>query len=117
MIATEPLLDQVDCKRIFTSIFLATDGQLIQANPHVLKVEMTISKPEGLGFHEQPLDQVKQTDSLWYTKEEFETYRKYLHSIRAREAVQTALTGNIVKVLSSVGYTNPLSPVHLTWTT
>ena len=43
MVATAPLLDQVDCKGIFTPIFLAAYGRLIQANPQVIEVKMIFS--------------------------------------------------------------------------
>ena len=92
LVFTESLLDQVDGKGIFTPTFLAADGRLIQANPQVTEVKMTISKPEGLGFHEQPLDHVEETDSLLYTKGEFEAYNEYLHASCAQKAIQTAMT-------------------------
>ena len=41
---------------------------------------MVISKPKGLGFHESPLDHMEDTDSLLYTKGEFEAYNEYLHA-------------------------------------
>ena len=80
MIVTTPVLDQVDCRGIFTPIFQTTDGRLIQANPQVVEVKMAISKPENLGFHEAPLDHMEDTESLLYTKAEFEAYSEYLHA-------------------------------------
>ena len=85
MIVTTPVLDQVDCKSIFTPIFQTVDGRLIQANPQTVEVKMAISKPENLGFHEAPLDHVEDTESLLYTKAEFEAYSEYMHASRARK--------------------------------
>ena len=70
MIVTTPVLDQLDFKGIFTPIFQATNERLIQVNPQVTEVKMVISNPEGLGFHESPLDHMEETDSLLYTKSE-----------------------------------------------
>ena len=92
MIVTTPVLEQVDCKGIFTPIFQATDGRLVQANPQIEEVKMALSKPEGLGFHESPLDHMEETDTLLYTKGELEAVGEYLHASRARKAIQSALT-------------------------
>ena len=92
MIVTTPVLYQVDCKGIFTPIFQATNRRLIQASPQVTEVKMVISNPEGLGFHESPLDHMEKTDSLLYTNGEFEAYNEYLHASQARKAVHTAMT-------------------------
>ena len=43
-------------------------------------VKMVISNPEGLGFHESPLDHMEEKDSLLYTMSEFEACNKYLHA-------------------------------------
>ena len=51
MIVTNPVLEQVSCQRILTPIFRATDGRLIQANPQIVEVKISLSKPENLGFH------------------------------------------------------------------
>ena len=92
MIVMTPVLDQVDCRGIFTPIFQTTDGRLIQANPQVVEVKMAISKPENLGFHEAPLDHMEDTESLLYTKAEFEAYSEYLHASRAQKAITSAMT-------------------------
>ena len=110
MIVTTPVLDQVDCKGIFTPIFQTTDGRLIQANPQVAEVKMAISKPEGLGFHESPLDHMEDTDSLLYTKGEFDAYNEYLHASRARKAIQSALTQKHCASKASCGSYQPSEP-------
>ena len=45
MIVTTPVLDQVDCKSIFTPIFQTVDGRLIQANPQAVEVRMVFCNP------------------------------------------------------------------------
>ena len=80
MIVTTPVQDQVDCRGVFTPIFETIDGRLVQANPHIVEVKMAISKPENLGFHKAPLDHIEDTDSLLYTKAEFEAYSEFLHA-------------------------------------
>ena len=54
LIVTTPVLDRVDCHGVFTPIFETIDGKLVQANPQIVEVKMTISRPENLGFHEAP---------------------------------------------------------------
>ena len=110
MIVTTPVLDQVDCKGIITPIFQTTDGRLIQANPQAAEVKMVISKPEGLGFHESPLDHMEDTDSLLYTKGEFEAYNEYLHASRVRKAIQSALTRKYCASTASCGSYQPSEP-------
>ena len=110
MIVTTPVLDQVYCKGIFTPIFQATDSRLIQANPQIAEVKMIISKPEGLGFHESPLDHMEETVSLLYTKGEFEAYNKYLHASRACKAIQSALTRKYCASTASCGSYQPSEP-------
>ena len=80
LIVTTPVLDRVDCNGVFTPIFETIDGRLIQANPQIVEVKMSVSKPENLGFHEAPLDHIEDTESLLYTKAEFEAYSKFLHA-------------------------------------
>ena len=92
LIVTTPVLDRVDCNEVFTPIFETTEGKLITANPHIVEVKMSISKPEQLGFHEDPLDHIKDTKSLLYTKAEVKAYSEFLHASRARKAITTALT-------------------------
>ena len=67
LIVTTPVLDRVDCNRVFTPIFETTEGKLITATPHIMEVKMSTSKPEQLGFHEAPLDHLEETESLLYT--------------------------------------------------
>ena len=110
MIVTTPVLDQVDCKGIFTPIFQATDGRLIQASPQVAEVKMVILNPEGLGFHESPLDHMEETDSLLYTKGELEAYNEYLHASRARKAIQTAMMRKYCASTASCGSYQPSEP-------
>ena len=71
---------------------------------------MAISNPEGLGFHESPLDHVEETDSLLYTKCEFEAYNEYLHASRARKAIQTAMTRKYCASTASFGSYQPSEP-------
>ena len=92
MIVTNPVLDQVNCQGIFTPIFQTIDGRLIQANPQISEVKITLSKPENLGFNEAPLDHAEESESLLYTKAEFEAYSEYLHASRARKAISAAMT-------------------------
>ena len=71
---------------------------------------MVISKPEGLGFHESPLDHMEDTDSLLYTKGEFEAYNEYLHASQARKAIQSALTRKYCQSTASCGSYQPSEP-------
>ena len=72
LIVTQPVLDQVDCHGVFSPIFETVDNKLVQANPQIVEVKMTILKKENLGFHEASLDHIEDTESLLYTKAEFE---------------------------------------------
>ena len=110
MIVTTLVLDQVDCKGIFTPIFQAIDERLIQASPQVTEVKMVISSPEGLGFHESPLDHMEETDSLLYTKSKFEDYNENLHASRSRKAIQTAMTRKYCAKPASCGSYQPSEP-------
>ena len=110
MIVTTPVLDQVDCKSIFTPIFQTVDGRLIQANPQTVEVKMAISKPENLGFHEAPLDHTEDTESLLYSKAEFEAYSEYMHASRARKAITSAMTRKYCASTSSCGSYQPSEP-------
>ena len=110
MIVKTPVLDQVSCQGVFTPIFQTTDGRLIQANPQIVEVKMTLSKPENLGFHEAPLEHVEDTESLLYTKAEFEAYSEYLHASRARKAITSALTWKYCASTSSCGSYQPSEP-------
>ena len=109
MIVTTPVLDQVDCKTIFTPIFQSVDGRLIQANPQAVEVKMAISKPEDLGFHEAPQDHID-TESLLYTKAEFEVYSEYMHASRARKAITSAMMRKYCASTSSCGSYQPSEP-------
>ena len=71
---------------------------------------MTISKPENLGFHEAPLDYVEDTESLLYTKAEFEAYSEYLHASRAWKAITSALTRKYCASTASCGSYQPSEP-------
>ena len=110
MIVTTPVLDQVDCRGVFTPIFETIDGRLVQANPQIIEVKMAISKPENLGFHEAPLDHIEDTESLLYTKAEFEAYSEFLHASRARKAITTAITRKYCASTASCGSYQPSEP-------
>ena len=110
MIVTTPVLDQVDCKGIFTPIFQTVDGRLIQANLQVVEVQMAISKLEILGFHEAPLDHMEDTESLLYTKGEFKAYSEYLHASRACKAITSAMTRKYCASTTSCGSYQPSGP-------
>ena len=110
IVATNPVLDQVNCQGIFAPIFETNDGRLIQANPQISEVKITLSKPEYLGFHEAPLDHMEEVESLLYTKAEFEAYSEYLHSSRARKAISTAMTRKYCASTTSCGSYQPTEP-------
>ena len=110
MIVTTPVLDQVSCQGMFTPIFQTTDRRLIQANPQIVEVAITLSKPENLGFHEAPLEHVEELESLLYTKAEFEAYSEYLHASRARKAITSALTKKYCASTASCGSYQPSEP-------
>ena len=71
---------------------------------------MVISNPEGLGFLESPLDHMEETDWLLYTKSEFKAYNEYLHTSRARKAIQTAITQKYCASTASCGSYQPSEP-------
>ena len=110
MIVTKPVLDQVSCQGIFTPIFETIDGRLIQANPQISEVKITLSKPENLGFHEAPLDHIEESESLLYTKAEFEAYSEYLHASRAGKAISAAMTRKYCASTTSCGSYQPTEP-------
>ena len=110
LIVTTPVLDRVDCHGVFTPIFETIHGKLVQANPQIVEVKMTISKPENLGFHEAPLDHIEDTESLLYTKAKFEAYSEFLHASRARKAITTALTCRYCTGSDSCGSNQPSEP-------
>ena len=110
LIVTIPVLDRVDCNGVFTPIFETIDGTLIQANPQIVAVKMAISKPENLGFHEAPLDHVEESESLLYTKAEFEAYSEYLHASRAPKAILAAMTRKYCGSTTSCGSYQPTEP-------
>ena len=110
LIVSTPVLDRVDCHGVFTPIFETIDGKLIQANPQIVEVKMTISRQENLGFHEAPLDHIEDTESLLYTKAEFEAYSEFLHASRARKAITTALTRQYCTGSDSCGSYQPSEP-------
>ena len=92
LIVETPVLDQVDCNEIFTPIFETTTGKLITAGPQITEVKMTIAKPELLGYHEEPLEHLEETESLLYTQPEIKGWMDYVHASRARKALSSALT-------------------------
>ena len=71
---------------------------------------MAISKPENLGFHEAPLDHMEDTESLQYTKAEFEAYSEYLHASRAQKAITSAMTRKYCTSTASCGSYQPSEP-------
>ena len=63
-----------------------------------------------MGFYESPLDHLEETDSLLYTKSEFEAYNKYLYASRARKDIQTAMTRKYCASTASCGSYQPSEP-------
>ena len=48
LITRKPILDLLDCDEVFSPIFEATNGQLVQATPSVQPILLQLSKPEQL---------------------------------------------------------------------
>ena len=73
-------------------------------------MKIAISKPENLGFHEAPWDHIEETESLLYTKAEFEAYSEYLHASRVWKAITSAMTRKYCASTASCGSYQPSEP-------
>ena len=62
LITTDPIGDQVDFTELFPTIFKSITGQLVQATPKIQTVQIHLSKPEQLGYHEGTLNHAEETD-------------------------------------------------------
>ena len=110
LIVETPVLDKVDCNEIFTPIFETTAGKLITAGPKITEVKMTISKPELLGYHNEPLEHMEETESLLYTHSEIKGWMDWIHASRARKAISSALTRRYCSGSGSCGSYKPVEP-------
>ena len=110
LIVETPVLDKVDCNEIFTPIFETTTGKLITAGPKITEVKMTISKPELIGYHNEPLEHMEETESLLYTKSEVKAFDDWIHASRARKAISSALTRRYCSGSGSCGSYQPVEP-------
>lgn len=107
LIVDKPLLDSINCVDLFPPIFITKDGTLIQAVPQIEKVQITLSKPEGIGFHISAMEHLEETDHLLYTEKELQAYRELFHSQKSRKALQYAITDKYCSTPAACGNYQP----------
>ena len=66
------MLDSIHCDEIFPPVFLTKDRTMIQAMQKIEKINIKLSKPEGIGFHIGKMEHYEVTNSLLYTTEELQ---------------------------------------------
>ena len=107
LIVDKPMLDSINCAELFPPVFITKDGTLIQAVPKIEKVQIKLSKPEGIGFHIGAMEHLEETDSLLYTTKELQAYQKLFHSQKSRKALQYALMARYCSTPEACGNYQP----------
>ena len=107
LVVEKPMLDSINCDELFPPVFLTKDGTMIQAVPQIEKINIKLSKPEGIGFHIGKMEHYEVTDSLLYTTKELQAYRELFHSQKSRKAIMYAITSRYCSTPKACGNYQP----------
>ena len=107
LVVEKPMLDSINCDELFPPVFHTKDGTMIQAVPQIEKINIKLSKPEGIGFHIGKMEHYEVTDSLLYTAKELQAYRELFHSQKSRKAIMYAITSRYCSTPKACGNYQP----------